>query len=137
MSNEDRKPRNDVAEFFIGLAMVCVGGYLFSQNVEVITGNIFSLILFGHQMDGLIFIPLIASIIFLFYRYNWVSKLCCILSLLLILTNVIMNLRLFWKPTSLFALIVIFVLLFGGSGLVMRAIFANPDGKHGKSYKDY
>lgn len=136
MSKEGRNQRNDVAEFFIGLAMLVVGGYLFSQNVEVITGNIFSLMLFGHQMDGLVFVPLIASIIFLFYKYNWVSKLCCVLSVLIILATVIMNLRLFWKPTSLFAVIVIFVLLFGGSGLVLRVLFANPEGKHGKRYDD-
>lgn len=134
MSNDYRKTRNDVAEFFIGLVMLCVGGYLFSQNVTVFTGNIFSVVLFGRQMEGVVFIPLIASIVFLFYRYNWVSKTCCVISVLLILANVIMNLRMFYMPTTLFATIVIFVLLFGGCGLVMRAVFANPEGKHGKDY---
>lgn len=136
MSEENKNSRNDVAEFFIGLAMLCVGVYLFTQNVEVITGNIFALDLFGHQMDGLVFVPLIASIIFLFYKYNTVSKICCVLSFVLILANVIMNLRLYWRPTSLYALVVIFILLFGGSGLVLRALFANPEGKHGKNYKE-
>lgn len=125
---------NDVLQFFIGLAMLVVGGYMFLNNVEVISGNIFRFVLFGRQMDGVLFIPLIASIIFLFYRYNIWSKICCCLSMLIILVNVIMNLRLYWRSSSLFALIVIFVLLFGGLGLVMKTVFANPDGDHGKKY---
>ena len=132
MNNE----KNDVVAFFVGLAMASVGVYLFLQNVEVFSGNIFSFYLGGHNMEGLLFVPLIASIIFLFFKYNFVSKLCCVLSLLLIIANVISNLRLSWKGTSLFATIIMFILLFGGIGLVLRALFANPEGKHGKNYKE-
>lgn len=130
-----RKGGNDVVAFFVGLLMLCVGGYLFMQNIQVSTSDIFRFSLMGRRMDGLIFVPLIASIIFLFYRYNIVSKICCGLSFFLIAANVIMNLRLTWSSTSLFATVVIFVLLFGGLGLVTKTLFANPDGDHGKSYK--
>ena len=72
MKNEIMKNENsDVILFFVGLLMTVVGGYLFMQNVEVYASSIFSFNLFGRQMDGLIFIPLIASVIFLFYKYNW------------------------------------------------------------------
>ena len=135
MSDNQKKGGNDVLEFFIGLAMLCVGGYLFMQNVQVTTKHLFRFSIFGRRMDGLVFVPLIASIIFLFYKYNIVSKICCGLSLLLILANVLMNLRLTWSPTSLFATIVIFVMTFGGLGLVLKTLFANPDGDHGKNYK--
>lgn len=135
MSDKKKKGGNDVLEFFIGLAMLCVGGYLFMQNVQVTTEHLFRFSIFGRRMDGLVFVPLIASIIFLFYKYNIVSKICCGLSLLLILANVLMNLRLTWSPTSLFATIVIFVMTFGGLGLVLKTLFANPDGDHGKNYK--
>lgn len=133
MSNNGK---NDVIEFFVGLAMTCVGGYLFLQNVEVFSGNIFAFYFGGRNMEGVVFIPLIASIIFLFYKYNTVSKICCGLSLLIIIANVIMNLRMYWKSTTLFVTICIFVLLFGGIGLVARALFANPDGAHGKDYSN-
>jgi len=126
--------KNDVGMFFIGLAMTVVGGYLFMQNVEVYTASIFSFSIAGRRMDGLIFLPLIASIIFLFYKYNIVSKICCGLSLLLIFVNVLMNLNMYWRSTSLFVTIIIFVLLFGGIALVAKALFANPAGKHGKKY---
>lgn len=126
---------SDVIGFFVGLAMLCVGGYLFLQNIEVNTGDIFRFSIGGHRMDGLIFVPLIASIIFLFYKYNWVAKTCCGLSMLLIVGNVIANMRLYWYGSSLFATIVIFVLMFGGIGLLMKTVFANPEGNHGKNYK--
>lgn len=132
--NSDNKGNNDVVMFFAGLAMTIVGGYLFMQNIEVYASSIFSFSLFGRNMDGLIFIPLIASVIYLFYRYNTASKICCCLSLLIIIANVLMNLRLYWKATSLFATIVIFILLFGGIGLLAKVLFANPSGDHGKKY---
>lgn len=128
------KDNNDIIAFFAGLAMLCVGGYLFLENVTVTTSEMFQFSMMGKRMDGLIFVPLIASIIFLFYKYNFVSKLCCVLSLLIIVANIIMNLRMYWNGTSLFATIVIFVLLFGGIGLVLKTVFANPEGKHGKKY---
>lgn len=127
---------NDIVEFFIGLVMMVVGGYLFMQNVEVTTASIFRFSLWGRRMDGLIFLPLIASIVFLFFKYNTVSKICCLLSILIIIANVLMNLEIWWNATSLFATIVIFILMFGGLGLVMRTVFANPNGKHGKKYKE-
>lgn len=137
MSDNSRNSgNNDIVQFFVGLAMLCTGGYFFMKNVEVISSNIFTVRLFGSSMEGLIFVPLIASIIFLFFKYCFVSKLCCGLSLLLIVANVIMNLRVYWNATSLFATLVIFVLLFGGIGLLGKVLFANPEGKHGKSYRD-
>lgn len=132
--NSDNKGSNDVVMFFIGLVMTIAGGYLFMKNVEVYTSSIFSFSLFGREMDGLIFVPLIASIIYLFYKYNFASKMCCFLSLVLIVVNVLMNLRLHWRATSLFATLIIFILLFGGIALLAKVLFANPAGKHGKKY---
>ncbi|MCQ2523871.1 MAG: hypothetical protein MJ123_05970 [Lachnospiraceae bacterium] len=128
------KVQNDIVTFFIGLVMLVVGLYLFMQNVEVTTANIFTFSMFGHRMDGLIFLPLIASIIYIFFSYNKVSKTCFFLSIVLIIVNVIMNLRLYWNTQSLFVTIIIFILLFGGGALVMKTIFVNPNGKHGRDY---
>ncbi|MBO4762798.1 MAG: hypothetical protein J5499_05175 [Lachnospiraceae bacterium] len=126
---------NDVLLFFIGLVMLIVGGFIFFKNVSIMDGSMFAFSIGGYRLDGLVFVPLIASIVFLFYKYCLASKLCCIFSIILILINVIMNLRLRWRETSLFSGIIMFVLLFGGAGLLLRVIFANPNGKHGKNYK--
>lgn len=125
---------NDVILFFTGLLMTVIGGYMFMKNVQVYSGYIFSLNLMGRELEGVIFIPLIASIIYLFYHYCTASKVCCGLSLAIIIINVIMNMRMSWNSTSLFATVVIFVLLFGGIGLLAKVLFANPSGKHGKKY---
>ena len=134
MEEEKNKSSNDVVIFFVGLVMTIVGGYMFMQNVQVYSSALFSMRLMGRDMEGIIFLPLIVSIIFLFYRYSTVSKVCCGLSLVLIIINVIMNVRMSWSSTSLFATVVIFVLLFGGIGLLAKVLFANPSGKHGKKY---
>lgn len=131
---ENKSHRNDAVESFVGPVMLVIGGYLFMQNVQVTTFSIFAFSIGGRRMDGVIFLPLIASIIYLFYKYNLASKICCILSIIIIIVNVIVNLELYWSATSLFSTIIIFVLLFGGAALVARVIFANPGGKHGKKY---
>ena len=59
--SSNRNESNDVVMFFVGLVMTVVGGYLFMQNVEVYAPSIFSFRMFGRDMDGLIFIPLISS----------------------------------------------------------------------------
>lgn len=132
---KNTEERNDVVEFFVGLVMLVAGGYLFMQNIQVSTASIFRFSMFGRRMDGLIFVPLIASIVYLFYRYNLASKVCFILSIIIIIANVIMNLEVYWTATSLFSTMIIFILMFGGAALVARVIFANPAGKHGKNYK--
>lgn len=132
--NTNKRENNDVVAFFAGLAMTIAGGYLFMQNVEVYASSLFSFRIGGRNMDGLIFVPLIASIIFLFYKYCLVSKICCGISLVIIIANVIMNVHMYWRSTSLFSTIMIFVLLFGGIGLLAKVLFANPEGKHGKKY---
>lgn len=129
------KKSKDVLGLLVGLAMLIVGGYFFLQNVGVSASNIFQFSIAGRRMDGLLFVPLIASIIFLFYKYCLASKICFGLSLLIIIANVIMNLRIFWYGSSLFSIIIIFVLMFGGIGILARVLFANPEGKHGKDYK--
>lgn len=133
MDNQNKEV-NDVVLFFVGLVMTIVGGYMFMQNVEVYSSCLFGMRIGGRELNGVVFFPLIASIIFLFYRYGLASKICCGLSLLIILVNVIMNLRISWTSTSLFATVIIFVLLFGGIGLLAKVLFANPGGKHGKNY---
>lgn len=125
--------KNDIIVFFVGLAMLVTGGFLFLENVEVTAGNLFAMFIMGKKMEGIVFIPLIASIIFLFYKYNLASKICCGLSVLIIIVNVIVNLRFRWLTQSLFATIIMFVLLFGGLTLVIKTLFANPEGKHGKN----
>lgn len=108
--------------FLIGFAMIIAGGFLFLNHVQV--GYSFWRI-FGWSTEGLILIPLIVGIGFLFF--NGKSVIGWILTsagALMIFLGVIVNLRFYFPQTSLFNLIIMLVLLMGGIGLVVRSLKA-------------
>ena len=109
-----------IGSFLIGLGMTIAGGFLFVNHVRV--GYSFWHF-FGRSTQGLILIPLIAGIGFLFF--NSKSIIGWILTgagTLMIFLAVIVPLRLYFPQTSLFNLIVMLVLLVGGIGLVLRSL---------------
>jgi hypothetical protein len=109
-----------IGTFLIGLGMTIAGGFLFVEHVKV--GYSFWHF-FGRYTQGLVLIPLIAGIGFLFF--NSKSIIGWILTgagALMIFLSVIVPLRFYFPRTSLFNLIVMLVLLVGGIGLVLRSL---------------
>ena len=113
--------------FLGGLAMTIAGGFLFMNHVKV--GTRFRGTFFGrYNMGpingwGMVLIPLIAGIGFLFF--NSKSIIGWILTgggALIIFLSVITSLDFRFPHTSLFNLIVMLVLLVGGIGLVLRSL---------------
>ena len=106
--------------FIIGAVMVVAGGFLFVNHVKVGYGF---LNFFGRDTQGLVLIPLIAGITFLFFNgksiIGWVLT---IAGALIIFLGVIVSLRFYFPQTSLYNLIIMLVLLFGGIGLVIRSL---------------
>jgi hypothetical protein len=114
--------RGGVGEFFIGLAMAVGGGYLLTQRVTVTSGFWGY---FGDYGFGLSLLPLVAGVGLLFFDGQ--SKLGWVLTLggaLIIFLGVLMNLRIYFAPTSLFNTLVMLVLLGGGLGLIARSLRA-------------
>ena len=106
--------------FLIGLAMTIGGGYLFMNHVRV--GQSFWY-LFGRNTQGLVLIPLIAGIAFLFFNSKSITGwILTGAGALMIFLGVIVNLRFYFPRTSLFNLITMLVLLVGGLGLVLRSL---------------
>lgn len=106
--------------FLIGFGMTIAGGFLFTNHVKV--GYSFWHF-FGRNTEGLVLIPLLAGIGFLFF--NGKSIIGWILTgagALIIFLGVIVNLRFYFPQTSLFNLITMLVLLVGGIGLVLRSL---------------
>ena len=106
--------------FFIGLIMTVAGGFLFMNHVKV--GYSFWNF-FGRDTHGLILLPLLFGIGFLFF--NGKSIIGWILTgggALIIFLGVIVNLRFYFPRTSLFNLLVMLVLLIGGIGLILRSL---------------
>jgi len=115
-----------IGEFFLGLVMVVIGGYLITNRIVVVS-SYWSY--GGYSMFGLSLLPLIIGIGILFFNgksiLGWVLL---FLGVVIIFAGVLMNLQIYFQATSLFATIAMIVLLAGGVGLIFRAL-----APHGRS----
>jgi len=116
--------RGGTGAFFAGLAMATGGGYLLTQRVTV-TSGFWSL--WGGHSFGLSLLPLLIGAGLLFYdgksRAGW---LLTSLGALVIVLGILMNLRIYFEPTTLFDTLLMLVLLAGGIGLMARSLKALP-----------
>ena len=128
-----KKRRNPLAQFLIGLIMLAAGLYWFMSNVTVSTH--FGLRLWGfHFGAGLVVVPFIAGIIWLFLNVDSVgAKLLTILGVLIILASIISNIRFVFRATSLYVYLIMLILIFGGAALVGQVLLGGPKDKDGRS----
>lgn len=109
-----------LVEFVIGLAMVISGGYLLISRVIVTSGFWYW---GGYNTFGLSLIPLIFGIAFVFFNgrsiLGWVLIFA---SVIIIGSGILMNLQIYFQPTSLFNTVIMLILFAGGLGLIARAV---------------
>ena len=112
-----------MGEFLIGLVMAVAGGYLLTSNVTVHS----SFWTFrGYDTFGLSLVPLVFGIGIVFFNGRSVlGWLLLVAGAVIIVAGILMNLRIYFEHTSLFNTIVMLVLLFGGIGLMARAVRAH------------
>ncbi len=113
-----------VGQFFGGLIMVGIGTYLLLNQVQVTTswGHIW-----GFNSFGLSLVPMLVGIGMLFY--NGKSVLGWTLTILgfgIILAGILMNMDIYFRPTSLYNTLFMLALLAGGLGLIARSIRSQP-----------
>ena len=109
-----------VGEFLLGLGMAVAGAYLLASSVTVSSG---SWHVWGYNAFGLSLVPLIFGIGLLFYNgRSKVGWLLLFAGVIIIFAGIIMNLHIYFQPTSLFGTIVMLVLLAGGVGLLARSL---------------
>ena len=110
-------------EFFIGLGMTVAGAYLLTNQV-VVTSGFWTFR--GYNTFGLSLLPLIFGIGILFFNgKSIIGWLLLFVGVVIIFTGIIMNLQIYFQPTSLFNTIMMLILLAGGIGLIARAIVAH------------
>lgn len=109
-----------VGQFFVGLAMAAAGAYLILNQVQVTT----SFWHFGQYGGfGLTLIPLLAGTAFLFFNgKSIVGWLLVVVGATIILASILANMDIYFRQTSLFNTLVMFVLFAGGLGLVARSL---------------
>jgi len=109
-----------LGHFLMGFAMACIGAYLLVNQVSV-GGSYWSF--YGANSFGITLLPMMIGIGMLFFNgRSAIGWLLTVAGALFILGGVIANLHIWFRPTSLFNVIVMLVLLFGGIGLVARAL---------------
>jgi len=107
-------------EFLIGLGMAVAGAYMLISRVTVTSG-------FwnwgGYNTFGLSLVPLIFGIGILFFNgRSVIGWLLVFIGSVIILSGIIMNLQIYFKPTSLFNTIMMLVLFAGGIGLLAKSV---------------
>ena len=116
--------RGGIGTFLLGAAMVVVGGYLLMTRVVVSSGYWqWS----GTSLFGLSLLPLLAGIGMLFFNGRSLAGWGLLATgALIILAGIIVNMHIYFAPTSLFDTLMILGLLAGGIGLVARSLRAYP-----------
>ncbi len=112
-------------EFGIGFIMTIAGGYMLVSRVIVTSG-------FwnwgGTGTFGLSLVPLIFGIAFVFFNgKSIIGWILIAISIIVIASGVLMNLQIYFQPTSLFNTIIMLVLFAGGIGLIARAVVKHAD----------
>jgi len=114
-----------IIEFFVGLGMAIAGAYLLTRQVTVSSGY---WRLWGYNTFGLSLLPLIFGIGILFFNgksiLGWILLFA---GIIVIGTGILMNLQVYFQPTSLFNTIIMLILLAGGIGLVAKGIAAHKE----------
>ena len=109
-----------VPQFFIGLAMAAGGAYLLTQQVTVQTGY---WQIGGYNAFGLSLLPFLAGIGMLFFDGKSRAGLFLLaLGIVIILAGILMNLTIYFQPTSLFNTLMMLGLTAAGIGVALRAV---------------
>jgi hypothetical protein len=109
-----------IGEFVLGLIMAVAGAYLLTNRVMVVSG-FWSI--WGYSGFGLALVPLIFGIGILFFNGKSIAGwLLLFVGVVIIIAAILMNLHIYFQPTSLFSTIVMIVLLAGGIGLIFRGL---------------
>ena len=123
-----KEAKNDLLTLLAGLAMLIAGLFILSQKVHVSTAY-YSLL--GFRMSaGLIMVPFICGVIWLFASGGKLgAKILTGLGVAFIVMSIILSVSIHLSTMTLFDWIILLILIFGGIGLVIRALFSNDSSK--------
>ena len=115
-----------LGSFLLGAVMTLAGGYMFLNQVQVSTGfwgYRFGFGGIGISAFGATMVVFMIGVVLVFF--NSKSMIGWIISggsLLAVFIGIIVNLQVYFARTSLYVTLIMFILLFGGIGLMLRAL---------------
>lgn len=121
--DEPQKER-DPLYFVIGALLLIVGIFILSRKI-VVTSGFFGYTLWGMHMGfGLVVLPLIIGIIWLFYNPKslW-AKILSILGAIFIIVSIVLNTGIHLVSMTLYDYIIIIGMIAAGIGLLFRYYF--------------
>ncbi|WP_242977756.1 hypothetical protein [Lachnoanaerobaculum umeaense] len=104
--------------------MMVVGLFFLSQKVTV-TNSFWGggMRLMGmHINSGMVIVPLIFSLVWLFVKPNKGSKIAIVLSVILIIASLIQSTRFYIQYLTLFDWVIMLVLIFGGMAFIGKSL---------------
>jgi uncharacterized protein len=108
-----------VGQFFLGILLAGIGVYLILNQVQVTTSWWH---VWGFNSFGLSLVPLLIGIGMLFYNGRSVAGwILTILGLGIIIAGILMNMDIYFKPTSLYNTLFMLALVAAGFGLIVRS----------------
>ena len=118
-----QKERNPIY-FVVGSLLLIIGLFILSRKV-IVTSGFFGFSLWGFNMGfGLIILPLIFGIIWMFYDPKSIfAKLLSVFGLTFIIVSVIMNTGIHLETMTLYDYIIIIGMIGAGIGLLFRYYF--------------
>lgn len=129
-----KREKNELLVFLAGIALLVVGLFLFCQKVEVASTWGLGWRLGGFPIGGgLVIVPLVIGIVWMFATGSMASKVFSGFAVLLIIAAVIASTRIYLRALTLFDWILILVLIFGGLGLILRSTLAGKNKKDSDS----
>ena len=118
--------KNELLMFLGGLAMLISGLFILFNKVHI-SSHGWGYFSFGSfsMPSGLVVVPFIIGIVWMFSSNSFISKIFTAFSILLIVVAIIMNTR-FWVSTmTMFDWLLILTLIFGGGAMVAKILFTN------------
>lgn len=128
------KHKNELMMFAAGLVMLVVGLFILSQKVVVYSSLFSGGFMLGklNITAGLIIVPFIIGIVWMFMTGSFASKVFTALSVLIVVVAIIMSTNFHLVTMTMFDWILILVLIFGGLGFIGRVVLADPNKKKSK-----
>lgn len=125
------KPATELRNFFIGLIMLAAGLFWLFQRTTVATSGIFGgALTIGNFTvpNGTVIIPLFIGILLLFFLDNRIfGWIVTTIGLAIIVLAIVMSVRIRFNTTSMFEYVMMFFLIGGGCGLLLRVLFRPRD----------